>query len=159
MGDKHRAEVFVDFIEKQYPANRFRRVLDVAGGAGYVSLELALRGYSPTIVDPRATDLRRKDRRAYRLERGRITRLMQPFEAEMAQDADLVVAMHPDGATEEAARASRFAPSMLVPCCNYWSGHEGAVENAVRRVLNEITGGCWETQLDMKGKNLVLWSS
>lgn len=144
MGDNNRAKVFVDFIERNYPVDRFKRVLDVAGGAGLVSLELIKRGYDPIVIDPK------------RFRHSKVSRMHRRFEAEMAKDADLVVAMHPDGATQEATRAARYAPSVIVPCCNYWPGHHGDVAEAVRQVLGEINGSYYEDELPISGKNLVL---
>lgn len=154
MGDIKRAAIFADFIERNYPPDRFRRVLDVAGGAGYVSVELTKRGYDCVIVDPRRTAPAKRDRSML----GRIERRLELFEAEMAKDADLVVAMHPDGATEAATRACVYAPALIVPCCNYWDGHEGPIEGAVRNTMMKLAN-CWEAELPMKGKRLVLVGS
>lgn len=156
MGDKKRFEVLADYIEENYPAAEYRRVLDVAGGGGCLALELADRGYIVEVVDPRRTLPPKKVRRAKRNLMGMITRRQEPFQATMAKEADLVVALHPDGATEQAALASEFCPVVIMPCCNYWAGHEGDVTNAVREVFGRLRGVFSEIELPITGRNILL---
>lgn len=40
------------FVARCFPARVYRRVADVAGGRGYLAMELARRGYRVTIIDP-----------------------------------------------------------------------------------------------------------
>ncbi len=157
MGDIKRFEVFADFIERNFPARYFPRVIDVAGGGGYLSLELILRGYEPVLVDPRKTNVRKKVRKERRKEMAKLERRFELFTPDMAADADLVVGMHPDGATEAICEAASFAHVALVPCCNYWRGRSGPIEDIVIGRLREI-GDPWEAVLPMSGKNRVMVS-
>ena len=104
-------------------------VLDVAGGKGELSLHLTLAGQRCTLVDPRPHSGYLSKWQRKRLRRSGFP----PFEVSrelfgaaggdtgvgLAQCAALVVAMHPDEATEEIVDAAITArtPFAVVPCC------------------------------------------
>jgi hypothetical protein len=105
MADKRRFDLFAQLLVEHYPSAR--RVFDVAGGQGRLNEALTRLGRSCTTFD-----LRHKRLPVQYAER--IFTLEEPCEA------DLVVGMHPDGATRviiEYAAKHRL-PFAVVPCCS-----------------------------------------
>lgn len=105
MADKRRFELFADFVVANFPAAR--RVYDIAGGMGKLNEALTGRGLEVLTFDKRwkHADVRYAQR---------LFTLDEPCAA------DVVVGMHPDGATriivEYAAKHGiGFA---IVPCCS-----------------------------------------
>lgn len=105
MADKRRFDLFAQLLVERYPAAR--RVFDVAGGQGRLNEALTRLGRTCTTFDLRHKRLPVKYAE-------RIFTLEEPCEA------DLVVGMHPDGATRviiEYAAKHRL-PFAVVPCCS-----------------------------------------
>ncbi|RKH51595.1 hypothetical protein D7Y23_09530 [Corallococcus sp. AB050B] len=105
MADKRRFDLFADLLVSRFP--QALRVYDIAGGMGKLNESLTQRGRTVTTFDLRHKHLPVKYAQ-------RLFTLEEPCEAE------LVVGMHPDGATriiiEYAARHGLgFA---VVPCCS-----------------------------------------
>jgi len=161
MGDPNRHHTLAAEILRQFPPAQFPRVADVAGGQGRLSLLLAAAGYSPTVFDLRATDLPKRERKDVRIgKRPGFARLQRRFDpGQDARDFDLVVGLHPDGATEAIVHAADYAAVLCVPCCNYWVGPEIAgrsVVEAIRHVWHDRDIQWSEKTLPMSGANLVL---
>ena len=105
MADKRRFDLFADLLVTRFP--QATRVYDVAGGQGKLNEALTQRGRSVTTFDLRHKHLP-------------VQYAQRPFTLEEPCQAELVVGMHPDGATriiiEYAARHGLgFA---VVPCCS-----------------------------------------
>ncbi len=104
MADKRRFELFAQFISERFSASR---IFDIAGGQGRLNEALTKLGHTVTTFDLRHKHLPvRFAQRAFTLE--------EPCEA------DLLVGMHPDGATRiiiEYAALHRL-PFAVVPCCS-----------------------------------------
>ena len=117
MADKRRFDLFAAFVTERFGAKR--RVFDVAGGMGKLNEALTKLGHDVTTFDTRHKHL--PVRYAQRL-----------FTLEEPCEADVVVGMHPDGATRvilEYAAKHRI-PFAVVPCCsdngmayNLWRKH------------------------------------
>lgn len=122
MGDSKRFSIVAEFIFKNFPPSKYPKVADVAGGMGYLSLALKEKGYTPTIIDPRKSNLHKKDRKKTK-HRKPFERMVKNYTPELAQNFDLIIGLHPDGATEALARTIN-KPVVIIPCCNYWSGPE-----------------------------------
>lgn len=105
MADKRRFELFARYLRGRFP--QARRVWDVAGGMGRLNTELAKLGFEPLTFDARAKHL------PVPFAERRLT-LAEPCAC------DLVVGMHPDGATSVIVEyAARHAvPFSVVPCCS-----------------------------------------
>lgn len=105
MADKRRFSLFAALLKERFP--HARRAFDVAGGMGALNLELEKLGVETTTFDSR------RKRLPVRFAERRFT-LEEPCAC------DLVVGMHPDGATrlivEYAAR--HRIPFSVVPCCS-----------------------------------------
>jgi hypothetical protein len=104
MADLRRFSVFADFLAQRFDA---RRVFDVAGGQGKLNEALTARGKQVATFDRRHRHLDV----AYR---------QRTFTLEEPCEAELVVGMHPDGATRiiiEYAALHRIAFA-VVPCCS-----------------------------------------
>ena len=157
MGDPRRFDVTAKFIATNFPPPR--RVADVAGGQGNLSLLLVERGYDCSVIDPRKTALSKRERRHSRRQRLAFERIRAQFQPEMAEGFDLVVGLHPDGATEAICHAALVCPVVLVPCCKYWQGMEShgspSLVETVRRCFRRLRVEWWETFLPMSGKRLV----
>jgi hypothetical protein len=144
MADKRRFDLFADFIVSRFTAPR---VFDVAGGQGRLNEALTQRGRTVTTFDLRHKHLPVKHYAQ------RIFTLDEPCEAE------LVVGMHPDGATRVIIQyaAKHRLPFAVVPCCsdngmpyNPWMRHlaELARESGFAQVE--------EVKLAMDGRARVL---
>jgi hypothetical protein len=144
MADKRRFDLFAQLLVERFP--QALRVFDVAGGQGKLNEALAKLGRSVTTFD-----LRHKRLPVRYAER--IFTLEEPCEA------DLVVGMHPDGATrviiEYAAKHQlSFA---VVPCCsdnsmpyNPWRRHLAELARAQGFAQVE------EVDLPMEGRSRVI---
>lgn len=146
MADKRRFELFAAFIAEQFGAPR---VFDVAGGGGKLNDALTRLGHQVTTFDLRAPHKRLDVRYAERI-----------FGLDEPCEADVVVGMHPDGATRiilEYAAKHRI-PFAVVPCCsdnsmpyNPWMRHLAEVARALGFPRVE------EAKLPMEGRARVLW--
>jgi hypothetical protein len=104
MADLRRFSVFARFLAERFGA---RRVFDVAGGMGKLNEALTARGAQVVTFDRRHRHLN-----VPFVERG--------FTLDEPCDAELVVGLHPDGATRviiEYAALHRIAFA-VVPCCS-----------------------------------------
>lgn len=110
MGDSRRFDLFGKFILKNFPPNKYPRVADIAGGKGYLQINLRNLGYKVTTFDKRKG---RKNRP------GRFQYQYRFFNENIEEEFDLLVGMHPDEATDiiidEAG--NRRIPYAIVPCC------------------------------------------
>src|SRR5690349_18797597 len=105
MADKRRFELFADLVVREFPDAA--RIFDVAGGMGRLNEELTRRGREVTTFDERHKHL------AVRFAERR-------FSLDEPCACDLVVGMHPDGATRViiAYAARHRVPFAVVPCCS-----------------------------------------
>ena len=143
MADRRRFELFARFLRERFP--EARRVYDVAGGMGRLNQELAKAGFEALTFDVR------------------VKRLPVPFaERRLTLEepcaCDLVVGMHPDGATsvivEYAAR--HRVPFSIVPCC---SDNSMSYKPWMRHLASTAAGlgfAVEESALPMPGRSRVL---
>lgn len=105
MADKRRFDLFAALITTRFAAPR---IFDIAGGMGKLNLALTSRGRDVTTFDRRHKHLPVK-----KFEE-RIFTLDEPCAC------DLVVGMHPDGATQLIVQyaAKHQIPFAIVPCCS-----------------------------------------
>ena len=105
MADKRRFDFFAELVRKQFP--EAKRVFDVAGGMGKLNEALTQRGCDVTTFDRRHKHLPVKFAE-------------REFSLDEPCECDVVVGMHPDGATrviiDYAAR--HRVPFAIVPCCS-----------------------------------------
>jgi hypothetical protein len=145
------------------------RVADVGGGKGLLAYLLQSSGWDATVIDPVPQTLPAKYRdltsaRQIRIAQGeRVPQRVQAFAPVMAQEFDLLIAMHAHGCNipliDAAARYERRA--ILLPCCiidepltpapgAHWL--ECVVDHAVGQ------GFCVEPfRLNFKGQNIGLY--
>ena len=176
---KERFQSFADFIIATFQLPPSSRIIEVAGGAGALSLLLSLAGYEVLLVDPRSnagllSRRLRKQMRAsavnfsvsntYFLNDSSTKSLIADFKP------DLIVGLHPDEATDaivDAAVASGV-PFAVVPCCTYgrlFPGRRGVGGRPVRThkdlcgyLRRKITGGCEVGKLKgIQGKTTVIF--
>lgn len=104
MADKRRFELFAELLAQRFGRCR---VFDVAGGMGRLNEALTAKGCTATTFDVRHKHLP-------------VRYAQRTFTLDEPCEADLVVGMHPDGATrivlEYAAR--HRIPFAVVPCCS-----------------------------------------
>lgn len=148
MGDSCRFKIFADFIARNYKPCK---VADVAGGKGILSWELQKRGFEPTIIDPRVR---------YNIQRFKAIKSL--FKEEFVNNFDLLIGMHPDGATEPIIRyAKKYNKKFaVVPCCVIpIDKNKKFGENEWLNYLKNIAGyKAKEAQLNIKGKNVVIFN-
>lgn len=143
MADKRRFELFARYLRGRFP--QARRVFDVAGGMGRLNEELGKLGMSAVTFDARRKHLP-------------VAFAERRFSLEEPCACELVVGMHPDGATrlivEYAARHRVFFS--IVPCCS----DDGSPYKTWLRVLRALAAerglSVEEARLDMDGRALVL---
>lgn len=145
MADKQRFAYFADFLVGRFP--EAKRVFDIAGGMGKLNEALSNKGLEVLTFDRRHKHL--PVRFAERL-----------FTLEEPCEADLVVGMHPDGATRVIIEyaAHHKIPFAVVPCCS----DNGMPYKPWMRHLAELANGLGvpsvgEEVLPMDGRARVLF--
>lgn len=108
MGDSRRFQLFAQAVKRNFPPREYCKVADIAGGKGHLQLALREAGYE----DVTTFDLR--PRRA----KG-VTYKNFLFTPETKGSFDLLIAMHPDEATDVTiyAAARMNIPFIICPCC------------------------------------------
>lgn len=105
MADKRRFELFAGLVTTRFP--EARRVFDIAGGMGKLNEALTQKGLDVLTFDKR-------------WKHADVNYAQRLFTLDEPCTCDVVVGMHPDGATriivEYAARHGR--PFAIVPCCS-----------------------------------------
>jgi hypothetical protein len=119
-GAPERFDVVARFVFDHY-GRSLRYIADVAGGQGMLTRLLRKQyNYDCEVVDPRGWTLKGVPNRA------------EEFDPTLADYYDLIVGLHPDEATRAVAEAALVRPTLLVPCCNFWSeeklGRDALVE-------------------------------
>ncbi len=156
MGDSRRFDLFAKCVQRNFPPGQFGSVADIAGGKGYLQLALRECGY------PKVTTF---DRRKRRIRSRGCQYRHQLFDEHIEEEFDLLVAMHPDEATDvtivEAAK--RRVPFVICPCCVrpsaivYWGNYKYHLWVAhLKREARKLGFRITETVLPMNGKSLVL---
>jgi hypothetical protein len=144
MADLRRFSVFAQFLARHFDA---RRVFDVAGGLGKLNEALTARGAQVVTFDRRHRHLS-------------VPYVERCFTLDEPCDAELVVGMHPDGATRviiEYAALHRIAFA-VVPCCS----DNGMSYKPWMRHLTELARGqsfdeVSEQALPIRGRARVLY--
>lgn len=105
MADKRRFDLFAELLRSHFPAAT--RVFDVAGGQGKLNDALTRRGCEVITFDRRHKHLP-------------VTFAERDFTLDEPCACDLVVGMHPDGATRVIIEyaAKHQVPFAVVPCCS-----------------------------------------
>ncbi len=163
MGDNQRSRVFAAFIHDTFP--QAHRIVDVAGGRGHLSFWLHELGKVPTIIDPCASQLPswlRRKLRKQSLYEGRliqVQRLRMAIEEADLKDFDLLVAMHPDEATEPALRQAldKDMDFAIVPCCVFPMDGIKRSRQEWPRYLASLAPGIETGTLPIDGASTVLW--
>lgn len=104
MADKRRFDLFAEFVTRSFDAPS---IYDVAGGQGRLNEALSARGRRVLTFDQRHKHLD-------------VAFAQRHFTLDEPCDAQLLVGMHPDGATRiivEYAAVHRI-PFAMVPCCS-----------------------------------------
>ena len=105
MADKRRFDLFAELLRTTFP--HATRVFDVAGGMGKLNDALTRRGCEVVTFDRRHKHLP-------------VTFAEREFTLDEPCACDLVVGMHPDGATRVIVdyAAKHGVPFAIVPCCS-----------------------------------------
>lgn len=105
MADKRRFDLFAELLRTRFPDAV--RVFDVAGGQGKLNDALTRRGCQVVTFDRRHKHLP-------------VTFAEREFTVDEPCEAELVVGMHPDGATRVIIdyAAQHKLPFAIVPCCS-----------------------------------------
>ena len=154
MGDSRRFDLFGALIARNL--HREMHIADIAAGKGFLRANLYERGFrSITSWDKRPKQA--KNRSGYRY---------GYFDYRTAPDYDAVVAMHPDGGTDQAIfyAGQRRVPAIICPCCAigsatvYW-GPRGQYQAWIAHLLKlaeKLSLEVTHTALPMTGRNEVL---
>ncbi|HRW09138.1 MAG TPA: hypothetical protein P5121_28730 [Caldilineaceae bacterium] len=108
-GDANRFDVMAAFIYDNF-GKSVHYIADVAGGQGMLSRILNKKyNYSAEVIDPRGYTLTGVgNRQCY-------------YHHDLAAFYDLIVGLHLDEAMREVALSALTVPTVMVPCCNFWS--------------------------------------
>lgn len=121
-GDPERFAILADYIAERY-WHTIHFIADVAGGQGMLSRILTKKyNYRSEVIDPRSNTLKGVANQAL------------PFDGAMAAYYDLIVGLHPDEATRAVAEAALVRPTILVPCCNFWSEEKLGQEELLQAI-------------------------
>ncbi len=143
MADKRRFDLFAELLRTQFPAAT--RVFDVAGGMGKLNEALSRRGCEVITFDRRHKHLP-------------VTFAEREFTLDEPCACDLVVGMHPDGATRVIIdyAAKHRVPFAIVPCCSDnsmpykpWMRHLADLATTQGLVVQEV-------ELPMEGRARVI---
>ncbi len=108
-GDPKRFEAVAAFIFGRFGGS-VRYIADVAGGQGLLAQALQKRyGYVAEVIDPRGNVIKGLQSRAC------------AYTSSMADYYDLIVGLHPDEATRAVVESTLVRPTLVLPCCNFWS--------------------------------------
>jgi hypothetical protein len=163
MGDKKRNRVFAEFIRHTF--SNHERVADVAGGNGELGFLLQNElNREVTIVDPCVRPFP-KWIRDYLQEAEpdtvahEIRRLKVNVDEVQFGKFDLIVAMHPDEATELAIRAaiSFNIDFAVVPCCPFPLAGKKQFGREWIRYLANLAPDIRTTRLGFSGPSTCLW--
>lgn len=110
-GDPLRFEVLAEYIAENYKS-KVNRIADVAGGQGMLTRILRKKyNFDAEVIDPKDFTLVGVPKRK------------EEYKAEMADYYDLIVGLHPDEALHEVVESALVRPTIIIPCCNFWT-HE-----------------------------------
>lgn len=143
MADKARFSEFARFVAERWPTAR--RAFDVAGGMGKLNEELVKLGLTCTTFDERHKHLP-------------VDYALRRFTLDEPCACDVVVGMHPDGATRIIIdyAIAHNVPFAIVPCCS----DNGMSYKPWMRHLEEraVAGGLNVTRCELPiiGRNTVL---
>lgn len=108
-GDPNRFRILSDFIAERF-GDSVQYIADVAGGQGMLSRILQKKyNYSAEVIDPRGWTLKG------------VRNQENEYSPSFAPYYDLIVGLHPDEATRAVAASALIRPTILIPCCNFWS--------------------------------------
>ena len=143
MADKRRFDLFAELLRTRFPAAK--RVFDVAGGQGKLNDALTRRGCEVITFDRRHKHLP-------------VTFAEREFTLDEPCACELVVGMHPDGATRVIIdyAAKHGVPFAIVPCCSDnsmpykpWMRHLSELAAAQGSRVSEV-------ELPMEGRARVI---
>jgi len=154
MGDSRRFDLFGALVAGNLEPGM--HIADIAAGKGYLRANLYQRGFHNVT----SWDKRRG------CARGRPGYRYGYFDHRSAPSYDAVVAMHPDGGTDEAIvyAGERRVPAIVCPCCvvpsaaTYWGSH-GSYEEWMRHLSAlalKLRLSVTDVNLPMVGRNRVL---
>jgi hypothetical protein len=107
-GDESRFEIVAGYIYRRFGSS-ITYIADVAGGQGLLSRILCKKyNYKAEVIDPRGYALKG------------VASKQCEYSPNMAGFYDLIVGLHPDGATRAVAESAVHRPVLLIPCCNEW---------------------------------------
>lgn len=173
-----RAERFVEWITQQFGLKEGDAVLDVAGGRGDISFNLAFNKVASTLIDPRPRAL--TPQQESMLEKAAVSLppqlcmlfdddlIASPTHASILEKASLVIGMHPDQATEPIVDycLSVGKPFAVLPCCVFPTQFpdrrlpDGSPVVAYSQFVDYLQAkhpGISRGFLPFRGRNLVLY--
>ncbi len=126
-GAPERFEVLAEYIRNKY-GNRIKYIADVAGGQGMLSRILNKYNYRSEVFDTRERVL------------VGVSHRREEFKPSHASYYDLIVGLHPDGATRAVAEAALTKPTILIPCCNFWDKTKKLGREALLAEISKFYG-------------------
>lgn len=108
MGDKNRFKIFSELIAGRF--DRQNKIADIAGGKGYLQIELRKNGFQDVATYDLQLNTKRREVIEYHC---------YLFEEKMAANYDVLVGLHPDKATDLiiSSAAKNKKSFAVIPCC------------------------------------------
>lgn len=148
-GDPGRFEAVAAFVYDRF-GKSVHYLADVAGGQGMLCRILRKKyNYDCEVIDPRGRPMKGVPDRAVELD---------PSTADFY---DLIIGLHPDEATRAVAEAARIRPTLLIPCCNFWSEDklgQAALVEAIEQDYRDQRVRFERVVFSFKGPNIGLVS-
>lgn len=149
-GDPTRFAAVASLVDDRY-GKAVHHIADVAGGQGMLCRLLRKKyNYDCEVVDGRGWTLKGVPSRS------------EDFSPSMADHYDLVIGLHPDEATRAVAGAALVRPTIVVPCCNFWSDERLGRDEllaAIEEYYHQHRVSFERVQLPFKGpKNIAIVS-
>lgn len=137
-GDPARFEVVARFIADTYKG-KVKTIADVGGGQGMLARILEKKyGFIVDVIDPRGYVMKG------------ISSREEEYRIEMASYYDLIVGLHPDDALKEVVYSARIRPTLIIPCCNFWSREEKLGRDALLTKIEQ-----WYQEQGIKSERVV----
>lgn len=111
-GDPNRFLSLTAYVGTTYKG-KVRYIADVAGGQGMLARILNKKyQFDAEVIDPRAFVLKG------------VKHKQNVYTEDMADYYDLLIGLHPDQALRPLVLSARIRPTIIIPCCNFWSDEE-----------------------------------
>lgn len=125
-GDPRRFEVMASYIGSKYKG-KVTLIADVEGGQGMLARMLKEKyDFICEVIDPRGITV--ED----------VPCIQKEFTTKIAEEYDLIVALHPHDALKEVVWSAQIKPVVLLPCCDFWTEEQNLEGNQLLQKIEKF---------------------